>query len=142
MNFLPSLRFYDLENIEYPGVVGCWICYEALSDYHPVSPFLIFVVKSYQLARQKIGQWINTRFYCRTICRTKKEILGCGGYNLLNIKILLFQVTTVPTCCGKWLHQQCLRKYAINAGYAFMCPICGDKNYGDFARSHGIFVPE
>lgn len=58
-----------------------------------------------------------------------------------------FQVTTVPSCgmsecCGKWFHQQCLRKYAVNAGSAFMCPLCRNKNYADFARQHGIYVPE
>ncbi len=54
----------------------------------------------------------------------------------------MMQVTTVPSCCGQWFHQQCLRRYAINAGYAFMCPTCRSKTYGDFARRHGIYVPE
>ncbi|XP_037036595.1 PHD finger protein 7-like [Bradysia coprophila] len=51
-------------------------------------------------------------------------------------------VTTVPSCCGPWFHQQCLRSYAVNAGYSFMCPMCRNKNYAAIVRPRGIYVPE
>lgn len=49
----------------------------------------------------------------------------------------------IPSCCGIGLfHADCLRNYALHAGYYFTCPLCRNKDFSRFAQQYGIYVPE
>lgn len=54
-------------------------------------------------------------------------------------------ITSIPSCCNQgWFHANCIRKSAIEAGYLFHCPMCGNQNdaYLVMIRKRGIYVPE
>ncbi|XP_055613831.1 G2/M phase-specific E3 ubiquitin-protein ligase-like [Uranotaenia lowii] len=41
-----------------------------------------------------------------------------------------------------WYHRACMQRSAFASGYYFKCPNCHDKEFVQYARLHGIFVPQ
>lgn len=49
----------------------------------------------------------------------------------------------VPSCCYRgWSHIQCVRQYALNAGYYFKCFLCRETKYTAMVRLRGVYVPD
>lgn len=54
-------------------------------------------------------------------------------------------VKWIPACCNcGWFHDDCMREYALSAGYLFVCPLCGlsKEEYIQSIRKRGIFLPD
>lgn len=53
-------------------------------------------------------------------------------------------VTTVKACCCPvWFHTDCVRRFALSAGYYFGCLCCREtRTYIQYAREWGVYVPE
>ncbi|KAG4076767.1 hypothetical protein HA402_009113 [Bradysia odoriphaga] len=107
-----------------------------------------------RMFHQVCGFKANARFeylgQFRSFCDTHNQIedgtyeqaLRCTFESKWSSSFPCLQKDLIPSCCGYWFHQQCLRSYALNAGYSFMCPICRNKTYAAIVRPRGIYVPE
>lgn len=46
-------------------------------------------------------------------------------------------------CCGNgFVHRLCMRQYALSAGYYLACIWCHSKQFRDYVRMQGVFVPD
>lgn len=56
-------------------------------------------------------------------------------------------VTSImPSCCNLgFFHKLCMMRFAKEAGYYTVCPLCGDKdehNFKDEIKYRGVHIPD
>lgn len=62
---------------------------------------------------------------------------------LFCLEIMGPHTSITPECCKlAWIHRICLKKFALESGYNLTCPFCCNKEFREYIRKWGIFVPD